>query len=66
MCTFIDDRSAMVCDVAIDHVKQELNGKVGTEVSYTVRHGEGTLVEAGTGVDPAAFAEAVREGMSRI
>ena len=66
MCTFFDDRSAMVCDVAINLVKDELQSRVGDEVSYTVRHGEGTLVEAGSGVDPEVFADAVREGMSRV
>jgi hypothetical protein len=66
MCTFRGDRSAMVCDVAIDLVKEELAGTVGESVSYTVRHGEGTLVEAGSEVDPEAFAEAVRKGMRRV
>ncbi len=62
MCTFID-RSAMVCDVAIGQVKQELSGK---SVTYTVRHGEGTFAEAAADVDPRLFEQAVRTGMSRI
>lgn len=66
MCTFKSDRTAMVCDVAIEVVKEELAGTVGERVSYTVRHGEGTLVEAGPEVDAKAFAEAVRRGMSRV
>lgn len=66
MCTFRSERAVIVCDVAIASVRDELADRVGGEVSYTVRHGEGTLVEAGDGVDPATFAEAVRKGMSRV
>lgn len=65
MCTFISDRAAMVCDVAIAHVRDEVEGRWGNAVSYTVHHGEGTLVQGDGTIDPKAFGEAVRAGMLR-
>lgn len=65
MCTFISDRAAMVCDVAIPHVREEIEGRLGNAVSFTVRHGEGTLVQGDGTIDPVAFREAVRAGMGR-
>jgi hypothetical protein len=70
MCTFQDDdRSAMVCDVAIAHVReavvQALGGPAGPGARFTVRHGEGTLVELDEGLDPDRFRVAVEEGMRR-
>lgn len=70
MCTFQDDdRSAMVCDVAIDHVREAitraLGGPAGPGARFTVRHGEGTLVELDPGLDTARFRAAVEEGMQR-
>jgi len=70
MCTFQDDdRSAMVCDVAIAHVREAvtwaLGGPEGPGARFTVRHGEGTLVELDEGLDPRHFRAAVEEGMRR-
>jgi hypothetical protein len=65
MCTFIGDRAAMVCDVAIPHVRDEVEGRLGNAVSYTVRHGEGTLVQGDGTIDPQTFKDAVRAGMVR-
>jgi hypothetical protein len=68
MCTLHDDdRSAMVCDVAIAHVRQAvadaLGGPAGPGARFTVRHGEGTLVELDEGLDPRIFRAAVESGM---
>ena len=68
MCTFQDDnRSAMVCDVAIAHVRkavtEALGSAAGPGASFTVRHGEGTLVELDEGLDPHRFRTAVEQGM---
>jgi hypothetical protein len=65
MCTFIDDRAFLVCDVAIAHVRDEVEGSFQNGVSYTVRHGEGTLVQGDASVDPKTFGDAVRAGMTR-
>jgi hypothetical protein len=65
MCTFLSDRAAMVCDVAIPHVREEIEGRFGNAVSFTVRDGEGTLVQGDGTIDPKAFSEAVRAGMAR-
>lgn len=68
MCTLQDDdRSAMVCDVAIPHVRKAvadaLGGPAGPGARFTVRHGEGTLVELDEGLDPHLFRTAVELGM---
>jgi hypothetical protein len=70
MCTiYNDNRSAMVCDVAISHVRQTVGeafgGPEGSGARFTVRHGEGTLVERDEDLDPQRFRAAVEEGMSR-
>ena len=65
MCTFIGDRAVLVCDVAIPHVRDEVQGRFQEGVSYTLRHGEGTLVQGDGSVDPQTFEEAVRAGMRR-
>jgi hypothetical protein len=70
MCTLQDDdRSAMVCDVAIGHVREaierELGGPARPGARFTVRHGEGTLVELDAGLDRDRFRAAVEEGMRR-
>ena len=68
MCTFQDeDRSVMVCDVAIGHVRkavaEALGSPAGPGANFTVRHGEGTLVELDEGLDPSRFRTAVELGM---
>jgi hypothetical protein len=67
MCTFRSDREVVVCDVAIEHVRAELQRYAGTDVTYRAA-GEGgtTIVQAAEVVDPEAFGEAVRRGMGRV
>jgi hypothetical protein len=73
MCTFHDDdRSAMVCDVAIGCVREAVaralgspGGPGGPGARFIVCHGEGTLIELDEGLDPSRFRAAVEEGMRR-
>ena len=55
MCTFKDERTVMVCDVAIGRVQKELRGAFGDRVRFTPADGQGTLVEAEPTVDDAQF-----------
>jgi hypothetical protein len=64
MCTFKSDREVVVCDVAIGAVKARLDADLGSAVRYTVFHGQGTLVEAVSGVDGQRFEQLVRTGMT--
>ena len=67
MCTFRSDREVVVCDVAIEHVRAELQGYAGTDVTYGAAEGGGTtFVHAAEVVDPEAFGSAVRRGMGRV
>jgi hypothetical protein len=70
MCTFEDgDRVAVVCDVALGHVRaavlRELGGPDGPGAEFIHREGQGTLVELAPGLDPAVFRAAVEQGMQR-
>ena len=67
MCIFRSDREVVVCDVAIDHVRAELQGYAGTDVTYrAAEEGGTTFVHAAEVVDPEAFGEAVLRGMGRV
>ena len=55
MCTFRDDRTAEVCDVAIAHVRREVDAAFAGKIRYTHVDGQPTLVEAALDVDAAAF-----------
>jgi hypothetical protein len=67
MCTFRSEREVVVCDVAIDHVRAELQGLARTDVTYwAADEGGTTLVQAGEVVDPETFVAAVRRGMGRV
>ncbi|MGH2688833.1 MAG: hypothetical protein ACRDKW_08510 [Actinomycetota bacterium] len=68
MCTFEDrDRVAVVCDVALGHVREavrrELGGSAGAGAEFIHREGQGTLVRLAPGLDPVVFRAAVEEGM---
>jgi hypothetical protein len=61
MCTFQDDRTVMVCDVAIGRVREEVQTAFGTDrVRCTVVEGQGNLVQAEPGVDVEQFGVRVR------
>jgi hypothetical protein len=55
MCTFKDERTVQVCDVAIEQVRHELQASFGEKVHYTHVAGEGTIVQASEDVDATLF-----------
>ncbi len=63
MCTFHDDRTVEVCDVAIGRVRAELQAAFGERVRFTSRHGEPTLVEATADVDAGEFTGVARRAI---
>jgi len=65
MCTFKDERTVMVCDVAIGRVKDALGEAFDAGVQYTVVDGEGTRVEAEHGVDAAEFIALSRSAIAQ-
>ena len=65
MCTFADQRTVLVCDVAIAAVRQELQrGLQASDVQYTVVEGQGTLVQAAARVDAEQFEARVRTAIA--
>lgn len=64
MCTFKDERTVLVCDVAIHRVREEIDPVFGDSVRYTTIDGKGTLVEAETGREAEHFTDIVRAGIT--
>ncbi len=64
MCIFKSGREVIVCDVAIGAVKAQLEADLGSAVRYTVIHGQGTLVEAASGINRHRFEQLVRTGIT--
>lgn len=64
MCTTKSEREVMVCDVAIESVRQELQTSLGGGVRYTTVEGEGTLVEAEASADAERFQTAVQAAIA--
>ena len=60
VCTFENERSVVVCDVAIDHVRRDADLLFGTRVRYAVIEGQGTRIEIVEGIDPDEFATHMR------
>lgn len=60
MCTFKNERTVLVCDVAIGRVRQELVKAFGDRVRCTPIDGEGTLVEVAPDVDGHQFTDLAR------
>ena len=65
MCTFRDERTVLVCDVAIGSVKEELGATFDGGLRYTVIRGKGTLVEADGDVDAERFAALTCEAIAQ-
>lgn len=68
MCTFEDhDRVAIVCDVALAHVREEVTRQLDCPdaARFIHREGQGTLVELEEGLDRTRFRAAVEDGMQR-
>lgn len=64
MCTFKDERTVLVCDVAIGHVRRNLEKTFGNRVRYTPVEGQGTLVEAEGNVDGRPFTAIARAAIA--
>jgi hypothetical protein len=66
MCTFKDERTVLVCDVAIGRVRAAIDATVTARdsVRYTVVDGQGTLVEAEHGVDVQQFTVATQAAIA--
>jgi hypothetical protein len=65
MCTFKDEQTIQVCDVAIGYVRERLHETFGEVIHYTTVEGQGTLVQAPSTVDPARFQSATREAIAQ-
>jgi hypothetical protein len=63
MCTFESERSVVVCDIMIDHVRCEADLLFGTSVRYTVIERQGTRVAIVEDVDPDEFATHMRNAI---
>lgn len=68
MCTFKDERTVVVCDVAIGQVRRAMEDAFdgGDGVRYTVVDGQGTLVEAVPSVDAQQFLATTQAAMAAV
>ncbi len=66
MCTFKDEQTVQVCDVAIGRVRERLQEVFGETVQYTTVNGQGTLVQAPSTVDAAQFQSVTREAIEEV
>jgi hypothetical protein len=64
MCTFHDERTVQVCDLAIANVRAVVQATFGAAVTCTPRDGAGTFVQAGSGVDLTLFGEQTRAAIA--
>lgn len=64
MCTFKDERNVLVCDVAIGHVRREVEALFGRAVRLAPIEGEGTLVTADATVSADEFATVTRAAIA--
>ena len=64
MCTFKDERTVQVCDVAIEKVRGTLDAAFGNDVSFTHVEGGGTLIKAAAFVDSEGFSKLAREAIA--
>jgi hypothetical protein len=64
MCTFRDERTIQVCDVAIGRVREAVKETFGDTVRFTALEGGATLLEADTDLDPKVFGECTRAAIT--
>jgi len=64
MCTFKDERTVQVCDLAISQVRQAVEEAFGDLVRCTALESGGTLVQVESGVDSEAFGERARAAIA--
>ena len=64
MCTFQDQHTVLVCDVAIGQVRERLTAAFGAAVQYTPVEGQGTLVQAPASVASEPFQAITRAAIA--
>lgn len=64
MCTFENEHSVLVCDVAIHQVREATRRAFGEAVQFTSAPGLGTRVEVELSVDTGVFQEVTREAIA--
>lgn len=64
MCTFENEQSILVCDVAIQQVRAAASTAFGDAVQFTPAPGQGTRVEVPPTVDTEAFQQVTREAIA--
>jgi hypothetical protein len=65
MCTFKDQQTVLVCDVAIGQVRERLTAAFGEIIQYTPIEGQGTLVQASSGVTSEQFQSLTRAAIAQ-
>jgi hypothetical protein len=64
MCTFENERSVLVCDLAIHQVREAVSATFGDAVQFTPAEGAGTRVEISPTGDEGAFQEVTRSAIA--
>jgi hypothetical protein len=64
MCTFDNEHSVVVCDIAIQQVRAAVSAAFGDGIRYTPIVGQGTRVEARPSIDEEAFQEVARSAIA--
>lgn len=60
MCTFENEHSVLVCDIAIHQVREAVSTAFGDAVQFTPAPGQGTRVEVAPTIDEKVFQEVAR------
>ena len=64
MCTFENEHSILVCDLAIHQVREAVSTAFGDAVQFTPAPGQGTRVEVLPSIDEKVFQEVAREAIA--
>jgi hypothetical protein len=64
MCAVENERSVVICDVAIGRVQQDLSELFVQRITYEVVAGRGTRVQANATVDAQEFTAAVQHAIA--
>lgn len=64
MCTFENEHSVVVCDIAIRQVREAVSAAFGDAIQYTPITGQGTRVEVPPAIDEEAFLEVTRSAIA--
>lgn len=64
MCTFENEHSVLVCDIAIHQVREAVGTTFGDAVQFTPVPGQGTRVEVAPTIDEKVFQDVAREAIA--